>query len=362
MRWISFFVFILAFVFLGLFVADLRGFFNVAHIPVAYLQQAHGTVRRLAKNDLTWDRAEMGTLFGAEDTISTGEEAGARLTFYAGGEIDLGPGTMVYLGGSVEELQLSFVSGKAKIRMTQAAKQKIKIASAPFIRKRRMVMVAEGKPSSSIAGGTEVSLNDQTNISSPFLIRNLAQVELETVNKLNVAPMPDQGQLKLGKGAINLAKLGDLDLSGIENTMITKAIEEKSIRNMDKVLSTDGKIASTSYLPERPEILFPDEDAVIKISSRDHKMKWKLSKNEEKSKLKHFEILLRLANSEAKPKIIKTRKFFLPISRLGKGKYLWSVRSVSKDGKKGPRAKARWLEVKIPAKIAPPRVLPVNVE
>src|SRR6516162_6005428 len=114
MNQIAFLFLFMALVFGGLFTADLQGYFNVAERPVAVLKTSNGTVRRLAKEQLTWDRAQSGTLFGAGDTISTGESARAKLVFYAGGELELDAGAMVVLGDDLQELKLNFVSGTGK--------------------------------------------------------------------------------------------------------------------------------------------------------------------------------------------------------------------------------------------------------
>ena len=89
------------------FIADVQGVFSIPDDPIAYVESSSGTVKRLGHQKLTWDRASNGSLFAAKDTIQTGEDSSVKIVFYAGGEMELGPGAMVALGGSLEEVQLN---------------------------------------------------------------------------------------------------------------------------------------------------------------------------------------------------------------------------------------------------------------
>jgi len=299
-----------------LFVLDLMGRFNVASVPIAVLKMADGTVKRLGKDQLTWDRALGGTLFGAGDTIATGESARARLTFYAGTEIDLDPGAMVTLSGGPESLSLNFLSGGGRVRVTKAAQGKVKIqASNPVAREALKVKVVE-----KIAA---------------------------TVSRSEEAPIepPHDAQKQLAASA---------------------RIEEKQIRNPGRTLASlalkgQGGILTAADLPDAPQVLGPPPDQSFDLK-KDHaaRLQWKQS---EKTPAKAFEVSLRPLDGKSPARTLTTRDPALPIAALHKGTYLWSVRAVMADGKRSPASEGRMIDIKAEAvsQLGRPVVLPVRV-
>ncbi len=321
-------------VFSVLFVADLQGYFNQASEPIAVLQDADGTIRRLGLNQLTWDRASMGTNFGSGDTIATGEGGRAKLVFVAGGEVTLDEGTMLVLGGSLEELQLNFVSGTGRVRVEKRAASRIKVAQVPAPRAGRAASAgALARPS-------------------------VARVQIEQVEKL--PPVVPAGRTVAS---------APTEPAQAPKKEFTPAIQEKEIRNTAQVLSTGGEVASVAKLPPAPEVVFPAKDAVFDLTSGSvPKLQWKVATGAEAARDLSFEIILRPAQvvgaeSEAgEVKVLRSRDPVLSLSRVSHGKYLWSVRTVAADGRRGPASQARFMEVIVPARIERPRVLPVRVD
>ncbi len=342
---------LLAIAFAVTFVADLRGVFSVPRDPVAYVESYDGTIRRLPHNQLTWDRAGVGSLFAAEDTIQTGENGFVRLVFYAGGDLELGPGAMVALGGSIEEVELNFITGAGKIRLAKKLKGKIKIKNVILDRY--------------ISGKTENKKN---------------RIKIEIVDKIEIEKKPTQEEIKKGK-----SKISKLDL---ENSLkkifldkkrkLTKEIEEQSIKNKKNALQTNGKIIHiTAARP--PELVSPPEDASVDLAKKKTaQFLWKKPKGE---KVKQYELLLRSTESlKSKPRIIRTRTSKFALNKIGKGKYFWSVRAINAKGRRGASSEIRFIEIisslsgikkqklqkpkirKAEIKISRPLVMPVRVE
>jgi hypothetical protein len=289
----------------GLFIADLRGFFTVTQKPVAVLKGAAGTVKRLPHDELTWDRAQEGSVFGAGDTLATGEQGSASLVFYAGGELDLDSGAMVVLSGSPEELKLNFVSGMGQVRVTRAASKKIQIA-AP-----------------------------QTGQ------RSQPRVRVAVVEKL--APV-------LAKASPPKPKLAP-------------AIREDKIRDPSRTLAAvtpKGELLNRIELPPVPEIRSPGPDAIVDLSDgKIDRLQWDIPHGAE---IASYEVVLRPATGDGPAQVLKTDRKELALTQIKGGKWLWSVRAVSPKGARSPASTSRWLEVRVPAQISKPRILPVRVE
>lgn len=329
------------FVFLGmafgvLFVMELKGAFSQVKDPVAVLTMSDGTVRRLGSEALTWDRAEGGALFAYQDTISTGENASAKLSFYAGGEVELGPGSMVKLGGDLKELKLNFVQGTAKVRIAKSAKNNIKISE-------------DGKSvlgSSSKSGLSRVSVQ---------------QVEDSQIQKIQA---PSAKEIKEGQLSSTDTLKTDTALNESQKNQITESLKETEIKKPDQALKTDGEIASLEKLPSAPELEFPDNDSIIDLDkNQTASLNWESSENKDKGL--SYEVLYRKIGPEGKKgplkkKLVDQTEF--PLSKLGRGRYMWSVRAVSKSGNRSPAAKSRWVEIKSLAKFSKPKLLPVVVE
>jgi hypothetical protein len=68
-----------------------------AAVPIATLTILHPTVRTKPADAITWSPAESGRQLIARDGVQTGAEGSARLEFGSGGELDLGPNSLVIL-------------------------------------------------------------------------------------------------------------------------------------------------------------------------------------------------------------------------------------------------------------------------
>lgn len=309
-----------AILFSVIFVADLRGYFNQASDPVAFLGNSSGIVKRLGNNQLTWDHAQKGTGFGAGDTIATGEGASARVMFKAGGELELEPGAMVVIGGSLEELKLNFVSGGGRIRVDKKIAQKLTItdsASAP------------------------VGSGDRRPASSRVQVAVVENLETEKAPKALPKPEPP--------------------------VVMVPAVKESEV-DLSKALGANskaGELLTIAKLPPMPEVVGPGEDAVVDLAkTTSPRLEWKLPEldEDEEVPVAGFEIILRSPTGEKKQKVYRTKDQSLALTRLSRGKYLWTVRALTKDGKRGPASSSRWLEVRVPANISKPRLLPVQVQ
>lgn len=309
------------------FWADLQGYFSAAPNPVASLVFADGTVRRLAAGQMTWDRAGRGTLFAKNDTISTGEGASAKLLFDAGGEVDLGPGAMVVIGGDLEDLRLNFLSGTAKVRIAKSAQKKIQLSSSS----------AQSAP---------------------------GRVVVETVE--------DQSIAKMGTNLEREAVQSTLEIAARANEQpLTAAFAEKKIKDPSKVMASDGEILSVSRMPSAPELLYPANEALVDLGlMAGPVLQWN-PRDSTSVPPSHYELILKGLDEGAKPKVFRSEaptisvnqmRKMLAQGKLGLGKYRWSVRSVSKEGLRSPAAKTRWVEFKQTARISSPTVLPVKVQ
>ncbi len=293
------------------FVADLQGYFSAPSKPIAYLQDASGTVRRLPVEQLTWDRAQSGSLFAAKDTVQTGENGFARLVFYAGGELELGPGAMVALSGGTENVQLQFLSGEGKIRVTKSGQSKISV-QAP----------------QTVAGQKQ----------------SASRIKVEVVERLK-APTDKV----------------------IEKSKIVQALDEAVIRDKKNVLDTQGKTLGAIARLLAPTLQWPNEGAKMDLNRERPKFAWRL---EASKGVKHYEFLLKPRTDDEeedaqKVRVYKTQKPEMLVTKLKAGKYLWSVRAVNEEGMRSPSADYRNFEIerkdRTPA-LAAPLVLPVRIQ
>ena len=302
---------VLAFVFSALFVLDLKGYFNRAEHPVAFLTTEDGTVRRLAKSELTWDRASEGTLFAAGDTISTGEESKAKLVFYAGGELELDSGAMVVLVGNLDELKLNFLSGQGRVHVAKNATSKITVA--------RETSKGMSKPDTRV----EVAVVDH--------------VDTHTAAPERVLKPPPA-----------------------EAKSLAPAIQEKNIRSPEKALANQGGMLTVEKLPPTPQIKFPANDTLVDLTEGPPpKLEWEIPPQ---TKPVSYEIILRSPDGKGEEKVLKSDKPGLPLTEVPPGKYLWSVRAVASNGTRSPASTARGINLRAPAQILRPTVLPVEVE
>jgi hypothetical protein len=316
---------LLTVLFTCLFAADVMGYFNIAHRPVARLRATDGNVRRLAKNQLTWDRAQGGTLFGFGDTIATGEDSRAKLVFFSGGDVDLESGAMLVLGGEKGELKLNFVAGTGRVRVSKTSQTKVS------------VVATNGGKTQPKAGVVEVA--------------DLPE-ELEEVAEAEDKPE--------GKHAAKAT------LPPPPKPVMASIIQEKSIRNPQKSLSAKGELVTLAALPPAPKLTFPERDSVVRLNgSTVARLQWAIpapASDKDKKEIFTYEIVLRPLQSSGVEKILRSEKSSLAIDELAKGKYLWSVRAVSADGRRGPASEIRGIEIKIPEHISKPVILPVRVE
>jgi hypothetical protein len=288
-----------------------------------------GTVRRLAKSELTWDRASGGTLFAAGDTISTGEESKAKLVFYAGGELELDSGAMVVLVDSLDELKLNFLSGQGRVHVAKNATSKITVA--------RATSKGTSKPDTRV----EVAVVDQVDTHTAAPER---------------APKSELAEVK------NLAPV----------------IQEKNIRSPEKALSSKGEMLTVEKLPPTPQIKFPADDTLVDLTEGPPpRLEWESPKepapsvakveNGDRKKVNEskpvsYEVILRSPDGKGEDKILKSDKPGLPLTEVPPGKYLWSVRAVASNGQRSPASTPRGINLRASAKILRPTVLPVEVE
>ena len=325
------------------FIADVQGVFSIPDDPIAYVESSSGTVKRLGHQKLTWDRASNGSLFAAKDTIQTGEDSSVKIVFYAGGEMELGPGAMVALGGSLEEVQLNFISGKGRVRVSRKSKNKIKVKSLNQKSKK------QGRK------------NKNSPVSPP------TRVEVEVVEKIVTAKKPSQDELK--KGSLDRdPEKQKLASRKPKTEPLTQAIKEEVVQKKKNVLKTDGAIISEVNYPDTPKLLYPPDEATVDLSKslREGSFKWELSDSD---KIKGYEVMIKDARSLAKAtRVIRSKRPLLSMKRLGQGRFFWSVRAVNEKGLRGPASESRFIEITKPVRkpkpkiTSQPRILPVRIE
>jgi len=330
--------------FTALFLLDLQGYFTEIREPVAYLEQRVGTVRRLPDRSLTWDRAVEGTRFAMGDAIATGEGASARLVFYGGGELDLETGAMVVLEGDPEELKLDFVSGGGRVRVARQASKKFTVTRGQ----------TEARAARALRPGAAPPAPAS------------ARVQVEQVADLKVVEAPAAGVAAgpAGPGSAPAAQAPPApEEAGRILPTLTAAVQEEKIRNLGEALDTGGKLVSDLKLPPPPEIVGPAPDAIVDLGEGAvPTLAWKLPEGAAGEAGVTYEVILRPADGEGRPKLLRAKTSSVPLSSVPRGKYLWSVRTVTEAGVRSPATTSRWLEVKIPANIAKPRILPVKVQ
>jgi hypothetical protein len=422
----------IAIVFAALFVADLQGYFNITEKPVAVMRSSGGTVRRLALNHLTWDRAQPGTMFGMGDTISTGEDSRAKVAFYAGGEVDLEAGAMVVLGGDVEELHLNFVSGTGRVRIARASHSRITVArGAPKPKARAAAVVARAPVPVPAPLRTTVALPEpaKTEAPPPVVVAEaspspepvaavppvpaapVAEAQPEADQRVEVAvvddlpaipppppsipeepvappppvakkevPPPPREQAPAIAAVASAAPAASEPVAAasaappapavaVVNTppvetppSFIPAIQEKDLRTPSAGLAVvaKGELLTVAELPPVPEVTAPANDAVFDLSEgRVPKLEWQVPGEKRKFS---YEIVLRPAEGDGPEKVLKSRVPALPLNQVAAGKFLWSVRAVTASGQRGPASESRWIEVKVPAQIPKPVLMPVEVE
>lgn len=349
----------LTLLFTGLFVADLQGFFNPTRRPIAFLKQAHGTVRRLALNELTWDRSRKGSEFSLGDAIATGEASRATLVFSMGGELELGPGSMIALGGQLEDLKLSFVTGTGKMRVARSAQSKIQIArAAPVTQASQPEQQAE--PAPALPPIAVAVVEDQEIRVSPPVAETAPDREVASGAP---SPAPESSPFTPGSAVASAEPVEPVQEESLVPALAVK--EEAILKKQEKLakFTAPGELLTLDDLPPIPEPSFPSSDAVIDLTDQMPRLEWKAAQSPETEGKKFtYEITLREAEDKAQPITMQTDKPFLSLPRVGVGRYLWSVRAVSKKGTRGPASSSRWLEVRAPAQISQPIPLPVVVE
>lgn len=314
--------------FVGLFTADLLGWFKIVSQPIADLSDAQGTVRRLGANELTWDRAWKGTSFGANDTIATGSDSVALLNFKGGGNLKLGPDTMVVLKNEAKELKLSFVTGGENAELHIAKNAVSKIIVEPAQNQPRIAVHEDG-----------ISTNRVPAATKPATIPAL-QIEKRFVSSVEVS--------------------------------------EKLIRNREIHLQTQNQILQVVSLPASPLLETPQESDTLTLKfSEPLKMIWKteaLGANKEGVVLvapKQYELVLRRKQNDRdhfEEKKLLTTQQSITLKNIPAGNYEWTVRALSASGKPAEVPNPRkFTLVRIPdpptrANIQSPKVLPVKIQ
>ncbi|MCM2278167.1 MAG: hypothetical protein NDJ89_08835 [Oligoflexia bacterium] len=416
MRWLPVLFGFLALVFAAVFVADLSGFFNSTKNPVALVARAEGSTRRLPKDELVWDRALPGALLAAGDTISTGESSTARIAFHSGAELELEPASMVVLGAEKDELKLNFVSGGGKVRVSKSATKKVTVArGAPKPAQAKPVNRAAAKPRKSatevvdplrttpVATQPEVTLADSgpgahsspdvNPLTSVPEVDPLIEVtESEEIKPFTAAAAPTQpeavpvteiaavagatataaGQGGRGRAPASIASAPNAtnpqEPAPASKPVVTPIRERSATAGTSaNPLLAQKELVAISALPPAPGPQFPAAEAAV-TAGDGTALRWKApeaSIARAEDPVTEYEITLRREGrspSEAPSLTLRTAETTLPLKGVAPGKYLWSVRSVSRSGKLSPASSSRWLEVLSPKLLPKPKTVSVQVE
>lgn len=99
-----------------LFFAYTNGILQETSNPVATLTELTSSARQLPQSGLTRGRLDTGSLLSESDSISTSQFSSAKLSFFAGGELFLGPATLVVLRPESQALKVIFLHGSGRVR------------------------------------------------------------------------------------------------------------------------------------------------------------------------------------------------------------------------------------------------------
>jgi hypothetical protein len=255
----------------------------------------------------------VGTRFSKWDTVATGEQSWAKIGFDAGGDLEMDPGTLVVLADHPTSLQLKFLSGTGKVRIGKKAKKKIVVtrkSETPGLREgisQTERVVPPGKKD----GPVEVIMVD----------------EMESLSSETSSSASQEGNKK------RLAAL--------------HSFQEKSIR-LPLRRSTALDPNSLASLPPSPEALYPMDGEVLDLDpARMPFFRWKTQRQRGK-KMAAYEVIVRSADLTGKPTVLSTRKSRIRLTKQSirqPGRYMWAVRSVTRNGRKSPISSFHWFEV-----------------
>ena len=304
---------LLSLVFAAIFLADLYGMLEAKRHPVAYVRTADGVVRHLPAGELSWDLAQRGTLLDLGDALLT-SDLPASVRFFEGAQLELDPTTLVIVGGGLDDLKLNFLRGDGELFVARAAREKIRLASAT----RKPTRLLEDR-----------DLPRET----PEAARAASTESVRSVRPARASAL----------ASVELARL----------------------RNPSAALGTRGRALTTRSLPPIPQPGPPADESHLEIPrGQAPVLTWSLVGGGPQFR---YEVQVRPANPSPaargpEPRIFRTDRLSLALTDFSTGRYLWSVRAIAPDGRRGPASPTRALEIQRVTAIAKPRLLPVKVE
>lgn len=280
----------------AMIVADIKGYFHDVIKPIATLTQTSGTVKRLPKDEFGWNQAPQGAQFAEGDAISVGEAGSATLEFSNGSTVELSEGSLMVISSRAEKVELSFASGRAKLRLIKAEQEKLfKISQS------NTAQLTPGKPEQ-----------------EPVV------VEMVSPKAAPVAAPPPATPPKV------------------------------VIKPKKSSLGGDGEIISRTLVPRAPTPKLPAADAVIYTNDKSHiDFAWEPS--DSGTPAVRYELVL--LSAEGKPTTYNLTAPLAKIAPLPDGKYTWSVRALDAQGNKSTVSTAQTVEIKTAAKTLAPKLL-----
>jgi len=306
-----------------LFALDLRGYFNPAEAAIAWVADASGTIRKLSREEFTWDRAQKGTSFASKDTVATGEDASARIYFKDGADVQLEPASMLVIDTRADELILSFISGGGKVRVARNSARRV-VASRV-----RPVKLAGALPGAVPAAAPAETIA-QTALTPEVTNHEMpeARISVETIDELPANPEPVAPVLS--------------------RPLAAAPVPESILRNPDAVAKLREEITRIETRPPSPALVSPDEGARVELAERAEVM---LSWKPQAEAPRQYEISLRPVREGQGPKVFLSKEPSFKLRSLEPGRYVWTVRAMGAS-LRGSAAPPRWFEVFRKAEVA----------
>jgi len=315
-----------------LFALDLRGYFNPAEAAIAWVADASGTIRKLSREEFTWDRAQKGTSFASKDTVATGEDASARIYFKDGADVQLEPASMLVIDTRADELILSFISGGGKVRVARNSARRVVAARVRPVKLAGALpgAIPTAAPAETIAQAVGTGPNAQTALTPEVTNHEIpeARISVETIDELPANPEPVAPVLS--------------------RPLAAAPVPESILRNPEAVAKLREEITRIETLPPSPALVSPDEGARVELAGRAEVM---LSWKPQAEAPRQYEISLRPVREGQGPKVFLSKEPSFKLKSLEPGRYVWTVRAMGAS-LRGSAAPPRWFEVFRKAEVA----------
>lgn len=351
--------FIASLLFISAYYLDLRGELFRGRGDssiVGHVTRAYGTVKRVAWYamssagpmgaglDESWSRLESGKAIlvpvRSGDLVQTGEESAAEFLFFGGNILQLEAGTLARFEEDEDEVTIRLILGRAFLELADGSS----VGKRFVFRKGdgTLAEVPEGKK-------LVLSLSAVENLEDAVEIR-----EVEAQGAPDAFESLELRLLAHGEEVMN------------RHPLLVRPIEESPDQDL---------LALLESREDRPRIqvpkpLFPGNESDVDVELQEGiAFHWERIQGSEGDPVIGYEVIVRPApgyeveDTARKVQVFKNRRNEFPIERVnGGGVFLWSVRAVTAKGQRGPASAPRWLEIKFPKRLRPPKIMKPKVE